>query len=260
MTWQKVIPICVLSSISVFVLDSGRPASAQDSNSTAVREHPLIRPIKYARAAQARIRAFADYEATFTKKEAIERRLQSSTMRVRIRHAPFSVFMEYIDPHKGRQVSYVKGQNDGKLHVKQTGLMRVIGTLTLSPDDPRAMKDNRHPITSMGIDRSVEKVIQRWELESKYGEIDVKYYGNAVIRNPEGDIACRVIESSHPRPRRQFEFQKTRLYLRKSDNLPIRIEHFAFPLQEGDKSPLVEQYTYTKIKTNRGFTDRDFSF
>jgi hypothetical protein len=116
------------------------------------------------------------------------------------------------------------------------------------------MSESRHPITNMGLAGLVDGVIEQWEEETKYGEIEVKYYPNAKLRGME----CKVIESSHPRPRRQFKFQMTRLYIDKATNLPVRVEQYGFPAAPGQKPPLIEEYTYWNIRTNVGLTDRDF--
>ena len=98
-------------------------------------------------------------------------------------------------------------------------------------------------------------MIQQWEFESKYGEIDVKYYPNAKI----GKIACEAIEATHPRPRRQFKYHRTLLFIEKSSGLPLRVQNYGFPQQAGIDAPLVEDYAYTGLKTNVGLKAMDFS-
>jgi len=41
-------------------------------------------------------------------------------------------------------------------------------------------------------------------------------------------------------------------------NLPIRYEAYDWPHEKRDEPPLVEEYTYLKLKLNNGFSDRDF--
>ncbi len=83
----------------------------------------------------------------------------------------------------------------------------MIGTLELSPTGSQAMAENRYPITKAGISNMVKAVIEQWEEETKYGETTVKYYKDAKL----GDSTCKVIESIHPQPRKQFKFHMTRL-------------------------------------------------
>lgn len=219
------------------------------------REHPLKKAIAIAQASLRKVEAVGDYQADLTKKEVVGRKAVTHQMRLKIRHKPFSVYMYYKDPNKGREVLYVEGQNDGKLLAHGTStLEKLVGTVSLSPTSATAMQDNRHPITKIGLARSTEVLIKQWEMESKFGETDVKYYPNAKIDN----IACKVVESSHPQPRKQFKFKKSRLWIEAKTGLPIRLEQFGFPRDPKAKAPLVEQYTYRNLKPNLGLTDRDF--
>lgn len=216
--------------------------------------HPLEQPIKIVTASLEKMKQIGDYEADLTKKEIVGKRAITHQMRIKIRHEPFSVYLYFKDPSKGREVLYVEGQNDGHLLAHDVGIKSLIGTVPLLPTSALAMEDNRYPITKIGLVRSTEELIKQWKAESKFGETEVKYYPEAKIDN----IACKVIESTHPRPRKQFQFKKTRFWIDSKTNLPIRIEHFGFPKDPKAKPPLVAQYTYRNIKTNLGLTDRDF--
>jgi hypothetical protein len=55
-----------------------------------------------------------------------------------------------------------------------------------------------------------------------------------------------------------IETQKIRLYVDAATKLPIRAQSFGFPARTGDKSPLVEDYLYSALKTNVGLKDADF--
>jgi outer membrane lipoprotein-sorting protein len=116
------------------------------------------------------------------------------------------------------------------------------------------LSQSRHSITDIGLRNLVRRMIDRWEQESKYGECDVKYYAQAKL----GERACLVIECFHPHPRQQFRFQISRLFIDKETNLPVRVENYGFPSRAGEKPPLIEEYTYTNVRTNVGLTDRDF--
>jgi hypothetical protein len=38
----------------------------------------------------------------------------------------------------------------------------------------------------------------------------------------------------------------------------VRYESYGWPAVEGEAPPLLEEYTYLKVKLNNGFTDADF--
>ena len=62
----------------------------------------------------------------------------------------------------------------------------------------------------------------------------------------------------HPVPRKEFRFHLARIYVDRELNLPIRYESYGWPQRQGEKPPLLEEYTYLNLKLNNGFTDRDF--
>jgi outer membrane lipoprotein-sorting protein len=229
-------------------------ATAQSGTKTASKAHPLKKAIELTEQSLAKMRQVKSYQADLTKKEVIGRRAVEHKIKLKIREQPFSVYMYYVDPSKGREVLYIEGQNDGNLLAHDVGLKGLVGTIALKPTGSMAMEDNRYPITKIGIVRSVEEVVAQWKKELKYSETEVKYYPNAKM----DQLACRVIESTHPTPRKGFKFKKTRLWFDAKTNLPVRIEQFGFPKNPKAKAPLVEQYTYRNLKVNLQLTDRDF--
>ncbi len=234
---------------------TGQPAAlAADENQS---EHPLQPALRLAREAHRRVLRMSGYECIFAKKEVVDDDLISQKMKLKIRHDPFSVYMLFQDPREGREVIFVSGQNDNKLLVHETGLAALIGTLSLSPDDSRVKAENRYPITKAGMANMVQAVIEQWEVESKYGECDVKYFSDAKIEKYE-KYNCRVIESSHPEPRRQFPFQMTRLWIDEKTQLPVRVQQFGFPKKKDAKPPVIEDYLFTDVQPDLRLTDSDF--
>lgn len=217
-------------------------------------EHPLKQAIEIATASLEKMKKIGDYQADLTKKEIVGRKGVTHKMRVKVRHKPFSVYLYFIEPSKGREVLYIEGQNDGHLLAHDVGFKALVGTVKLLPTSSMAMEDNRYPITKIGLVRTTEEVIKQWKSEARYGETEVKYFPNAKIDN----IPCKVIESTHPRPRKQFQFKTTRFWIDAKTGLPIRIEHFGFPRDPKAKPPLVAQYTYRNLRPNLGLTDNDF--
>lgn len=218
------------------------------------KEHPLTPALGAARQCLRLAKAMSGYECLFSKKEVVEDDMVAQTMKLKIRHNPFSVYMLFQEPRAGREVIFVDGQNENKLLVHETGLAALIGTLKLSPDDPKVLAENRYPITRAGVANMVAAVIAIWENEIKYGEVDVKYFEDAKV----GDYTCRVIESVHPQPRRQFQFQMTRLWIDQKSGLAVRVQQFGFPKKKDGKPPVIEDYTFTAIQPDIRLSDRDF--
>lgn len=231
-------------------------ASAQSEADSAEqpKEHKLAPAIRIAEKAQKVAEELEDYSANFYKKELVNGREVVHSMSMKIRHKPFSTYLRFHKPNEGREVIYVDGANQGNLLAHETGLKSVVGTVSLPPNSQEAMAESKHPITEIGIAKMASHIIEQWNYESKFGECEVKYYPNAKL----GERTCKVIESSHPVPRRQFAFHITRLYIDKETELPIRVEQYGFPQQQGQAPPLLEVYTYSNVRTNLGLTDIDF--
>lgn len=217
--------------------------------------HPYIPVLKLARAGLDALEDVRDYEAVLTKQERIGKRLVTQQVEIKVRHQPFSVYLKFRKPFAGREVLFVQGQNNNKILAHEgSGLSSLIGTVTLPVNSSEAMKGNRYPITMIGLENMLSTLMKQWEFETQYGECDAKYYPNAKL----GNIECRVVETSHPTPRKQFLYKTTRLYLDKETNLPIRSECYGFPVRKGDKPPLLEEYTYSNLRINVNLTDLDF--
>lgn len=221
---------------------------------SANAEHPLMPALRHAKTCLGKAREMSGYECTFSKKEVVGSELISQSMKMKVRHEPFSVYMYFLEPSKGREVIFVEGKNDNKLQVHETGLAALIGTLSLAPEDSRVMAENRYPITRAGLKKMLESVVQQWEEETKYGETEVKYFQDAKV----GDYKCRVIESSHPQPRKQFRFHMTRLWIDEKSGLAVRVQQFGFPKKKDAKPPMLEDYAFTSIKPEVRLSDRDF--
>lgn len=198
--------------------------------------------------------AVRDYVATFTKRERIRNRLVEHTMLVKIRETPFSVYLRFKKPYKGREVIYVAGRNGGHLLAHGTGLERLAGTLRLHPESKEAKKENRYPIHMLGMRVLVEQVIAQWEAARNVPDVKVTYYPHAKL----GERECLVIETTFPVKRPGVKFHRTRLYIDKQTKFPVRVEQYDFPKRAKDGPPLVEEYTYFDIRVNVGLTDRDF--
>lgn len=238
--------LCFFTSVSL-----GSHVFSQETQ----QEHPLIPALRLARQSQKVLDQVNDYEATLIKRERIDGNLIGQRIAMKLRKSPFSVYMKYERPNAGRQILYVEGQNQNQLLAREaSGLTSLIGTVSLPIDSPQVMAENRHPITDVGMHRMIEMVIEQWELESKYGEIDVQFYPQAKMGNAE----CEVIETTHPRPRRQFKYHLSRVFIEKQSRLPIRIENYGFPQQANTPAPLLEEYTYLNVRTNVNLTAADF--
>jgi hypothetical protein len=223
-------------------------------------EHPLMPVLRWAYNGLGDLEKMRDYSATLAKRERIGGKvLDYQYMFVKLRQKPFSVYMYFLGPAdlKGQEVIYVEGQNNGNMwaHAGSGIQLTMFRTVSLRPDGVVAMKNQRYPLTELGILNLTRRLVEVGEDNIKYGECDVKYYENTKINGR----VCTCIEVIHPVPRRNFVFHLARIFVDKELNLPIRYESYDWPRETGGPPELLEEYTYLDLKLNNGFTDADFN-
>lgn len=217
--------------------------------------HPYVPVLKLAYAAQAAIGEVKDYQGVLTKRELIGKKLQTHQMEIKVRHEPFSVYLKFREPFAGREVLYVAGKNNNQM-LGARGVGSIVADWYHFP-----------PVGFPGSDEG-QQVSDQHDRHEKHDRQDDRNLGvRDAIRGmrrevlPQcttGNVPCRVVETSHPTPRRQFRFSLVRLYIDRETNLPIRCECFGFPMTADESAPLVEEYTYTSLRINIGLRDFDF--
>ncbi len=231
------------------------PAPTVAERLASVRaENPLLPALQLVGEAVDATGRMDGYEATFIKNELIGRKLLSSQMVVKVRHAPFSVYMKFVTPHDGREVIFVEGQNDGKLLAHETGFASLVGTVALQPSERRAMEENRHPITSFGLRNLAEGVFSKLLEDATTNAATVNLFPQSKI----GEVACKTIEINYAKPTQTRQYQTARLYIEQATSLPIRIQNYTFAQRRNEQPALVEDYFYTAIKTNVALVAQDF--
>ncbi len=243
-----------------------RVPAAPRSVGAEVAPHALDPALQIAEASLKHIRDnIADYSAIFVKRcrvDGVLPDLQYAQVKIRNRKTtadrvttPLSVYLKFLKPEAvaGREVIWVEGQNEGEMIVHEAGLKGVIN-VHLDPHGYLAMRGQRYPITEIGIENLVVKLIETAQRDRQREACQVQFYPNARI----GDTACTMIEVTHPVQQPYFDFYRARVYFDNQLNMPIRYESYSWPLQPGGEPVLEEEYSYLKLQTNVGLTDRDF--
>jgi Protein of unknown function (DUF1571) len=232
------------------------PAAGQPGAQAAPQGHPLEPALQMAYKALSNLQNVKDYSCTLIKRERIDGQLQQPEfMFVKIRHEPFSVYTYFKAPEgkKGQEALYVAGKNDGCLLGHGVGIKKVVGTLSLKPDSMLAMRDNRYPITEIGILNLTKRLIEVAEQDKKFAECDVKFATAKIDGRP-----CTCIMVTHPVPRKNFRFNIAKVFVDSEYGFPVRYEAYDWPTKEGGTPVLLEEYTYVHLKFNNNFTDADF--
>jgi hypothetical protein len=229
--------------------------AARLAGSDLAADHPIGPALNAARSSREAIRKIPGYTCMFTKQEQLKKGpLLRQVMILKFRREPFSVYLRYIDPHPGREVIFVDGRNKGKLQVHEpSGLASVVGTISLAPTSSEALKENRYPVTMIGMEKVLDTAISDWELALKSHDVKVDKYPQARV----GNFDCTMFEVVYPQ-RESFKFHKSRVYFDKKTELPVHTEQFGFPEKSGEEPLLLEQYSYSDLKIDAPIADSDF--
>lgn len=234
------------------VAASGNAAARQKLHESAIG--PAARAAEQSLAV---IRQVPGYTSTLVKQEVLRPGTPPTIQRMylKLRREPFSVYLKYVEPSPGREVLFVEGQNRGKLQVHEpSGLASWVGTVSLAPTSDRVMAENRYPITMVGLEKSLEQLLARWEQDAPHGEANVRQQEDVEVHG----ISCTLYEVVHPQPRPHFQFQKTQLYIDPSNGMTVRLAGYGFSSRQGGQPVLLEEYTYLDLRTEVALTSHDF--
>jgi hypothetical protein len=230
-------------------------------------QHPLTPLLEYAKQRLKVVEeSVSDYTCTLVRRERIDGHLSNQSFAsVKLRHqqvrdqavvVPFSVYMRFLGPAEveGREVLYVRGQNDGKMIVRRGGRRFKFITVAIDPLGDLATSDSRYPITAMGMKSLIERLIEVGKEELKHDEINVKYFPGAKVNGH----ACTQVKVTHPIRRDHFRYHIAEVFIDEALQLPIRFASYDWPKEEGANPKLMEEYTYLDVKLNTELTDWDF--
>jgi hypothetical protein len=203
-----------------------------------------------------------DYTATLTKRERIGGDLtEEQQISLKIRQAPFSVYMKWRSGETGQQVIFVDGQNEGNLLVKPGGLKGrlVRGCLTIDPTSSLAMAQARYPVTMVGLPTLAEQILkyQVAQLEKGSGYTcemrdDVEFDGRP----------CYQTLVTYASPEENPDYRKSEILIDKQLSMPVFVRNYTWARDADpatiDEETLVEHYTYTEIQLSQQLADQDF--
>ncbi|MEM9589674.1 MAG: DUF1571 domain-containing protein [Planctomycetota bacterium] len=231
-------------------------------------QHPLDRGLAIAESALKKSQqTIEDYTALLVKRERVGGTLgEHEYMVVKVRNRkvvggkitqPLSVYLAFVKPTsvKGREVIYVEGQNKGNIVAHEGGLRgRFLPTMNLPPDGMLAMRGQRYPMTEIGVENLIVKLIERGQKARRYPDVQCEFRKNARVR----DRVCTVLQVTQPTRRPELDFYQAQIFIDDELNLPIRYVAYDWPTQPGAPLQVIEEYNYLNLKLNVGLTDADF--
>ena len=280
--WQLGLSACVLCGLSSWLSAQSTPqrrsdqikepvfrtAATTNSKLPGGGKSPLDPAIEMARRGLTHIQSnIRDYTCVLVKRERVGGVLNDHEyMYLKVRNrkeengmvlTPLSVYMYFLKPAsvKGREVIYVQGQNNDKLCAHEGGTKgKFLPTVWLKPDSALAMRGQLYPITEIGIENLVAKLIERGQRERAMEGCEVSFKKNATINGR----SCTMLEVKHPERRPDLEFYIAQIFIDDELQVPIRYAAYGWPEKEGESPPVLEEYTYLKLQVNVGLKDTDF--
>ncbi len=236
--------------------------------------HPLDPALEMAQAALIRMReSVDDYTAIMIKRERTKSGLGDyEYMAAKIRNrkmegdqvkTPLSVYLKFLKPKsiEGREVLWIEGQNNNKLRAHEGGII-PIPAVWLDPDGALAMRGNRYPIYDIGIENLVVKLLEKGHAVRKLGPENCEVWmteGAKVMGSKDDVRVCTVMNVKHPQQRPPYEFYLAQIFIDDELQVPIRYVAYSWPTSPDDKTgPVLEEYTYLKLKLNVGLEDIEF--
>ncbi|HMO13259.1 MAG TPA: DUF1571 domain-containing protein [Pirellulaceae bacterium] len=227
--------------------------------------HPLDPALIVAQAGLDYLQNFVfDYTAVVAKQERVDEvLLEQEFFECKIRYArtvngkdiPKSFYLKFVKPKRiaGREVLWVEGWNRNRLLAREAGLLGIV-SVSLNPTERLAMTGNRYPITELGMENLIKRMIEKGERARQSEDCQVTYDRDIEIDGKKGTL----ITITQPRQMPDAEFYQAKIYIDDENNLPVGYEGFWWPETEGGPPLLIESYFYSDVKVNVGLTDLDF--
>ena len=111
-----------------------------------------------------------DYTALFLKRERINGTLQElETIELRFQE-PFKLYMAWQEPHKGRALTYIEGENDNKMLVNPGGFLQFVH-LSLDPNSPLATRNAHHTVRQAGLRHTINLLMREYQRGMQQGHM-----------------------------------------------------------------------------------------
>lgn len=207
------------------------------------------------------LRDLSGYTADFTKEEVVGGEATvPQTMRLKLRHEPFSIYLRWTEGKPGQELLYVEGQNDGKMIVRASGLKGILGAIKLDVNGVMAQKEARHPVTDMGLLQLAESV-----LEYRYREASwTSGYSCTEEAARVDDRPCRLFTMIYDNRDVSPQYRKSEVWIDEEHLIITKIRNYGWSDESVedaaiDENTVLEEYTYTNINFDPRLASLDFS-
>jgi hypothetical protein len=211
-------------------------------------------------AAQQRIQTIDSYIVRLIRREMVKGEMNpEEVILFKFRKEPWSIYFKWLGKEgQGREVVYVKGRHEGKIHTLLAAgdipLMPAGRRMALAPDNILVKSATRHPITEAGIAAAIDRIggilsaIERGD--RKVGTMTVA----GSVSRPEFEKAVHTLEHLLPAGTdASLPHGGRRTYFFDPDtNLPMLI------IARDERGQEVEYYRYDRLQAGVKLDDADF--
>lgn len=254
-------------------IGQGIPSENLPTEVTPVDSHPLDAVLRLAKdAMETHKRLHRTYRATVRKRERIGKDLgPESRMELKLRYRQedsqsglrqMDVYMKFLEPKSqaGRELIWKEGFNDGLMVVHEAGLLNIT-KIELSPTSRLAMLGNRYPVSDIGIERLLTKLLAKGNRDRQLGDCQVNLIDSVDVAGRN----CKRIEVCHPQREVtigdktfEHEFYKAIIDIDHQHGVPIRYASYMWPENSDGQPVLDEEFFYENLEINLELNDQDF--
>lgn len=186
--------------------------------------------------------------------------LDEEIMSLKVKHAPFGVYMKWIQGSPGQEVLYVDGDHNGNMIVKPGGFKgRFLSALELDPAGDLAMENSRHCITEAGLLNLAEEMLKNRRSDIEAGTVKCRMADGQEFDGRT--CVCFVVE--FPSEDYLGDYRKSVVFIDQDNSLPVLVRNYGWPTDdvsadELDSETLIESYAYSQIRMDAQFVAADF--
>ena len=251
------VPITVASTTNINSESVPNPTGTSDLLSTEVEQgrelsnrYAILFAISQLQRGIEKISAHESYSVVFERLERINGAMQDQQqIELKMRHAPFSVYMKWKIGDKGRQLLYAENKNNGRMLVKLGGFKgRFIPTVKLEPHGALAMAETRHPITRAGIANMARELIITREKDLKMSEMPNCTITEGLKYN---DRPCYQIVVDYRSAKESEVYRKTITMIDEEHSIPVFIQNYTWATENTvnvEEETLIECYSFKDIR------------
>jgi outer membrane lipoprotein-sorting protein len=189
-----------------------------------------------------------DYTALFLKRERINGKLLPlETIELRFQE-PFKLYMAWRNPHPGRVITYVEGENDNKIHVNPGGMLRFV-RLSLDPTSSLATRNAHHTIRQAGLRNIIRFIMEQYEQGTQKSQMSLYFRGDSEV---DGRAAYHLEFVCHADKTAGCYASRGEIWVDKDHYLPTKLLIYDWDNQ------LYEHYEYHRLRLNPGLGPEEF--